>query len=430
MKKYYRLILVLVSILSFTAVLIYRAEYNRLRYVLEVLNFFGKPGELAVSSDCLINGSIFTAENISFTESVPVWHRLNNDLYMYSAFWEDIGKIERVKAIGVGRDPSSLKVGCRLWYENQEFSVEGRVSHSVIPMRIKQSSLDKEKVFPYFFTCSPEVTLDTVPFAVEFYLDGYQASEVVLSVDSSDYSQDITNSTVICIAPSNRKISPSETAEFIAYHQVLGISHFLVYDTGLLTPSTTLLLKEKSLGFRVTIVPWNFPFTAAEASTTALHSDCLLRSAILKPAGVLQLSWHQLAVPQYHHTLTALVHDFDTHAATARFLLPNLRFCLEYPEQKSDLPLRALKRPYYADTKPFEEQEIALERPHLVLQGSRTQQRVSRGIIGIRSYELCVDVTSTQPVPQRKYDNSMSRFLPDLQASKLLKLWRHHRQSP
>lgn len=430
MKKYYRLILVAVSAFSLISLLFYRHEYNRLRYVLEVLNFFGKPGELAVTNDqCIVNSTLFATENITLTDTTPVWHRLSNDLFLYSAFWQVVGKVEQVKAIAVGRNPSSLKVGCRLWYENQEFSSEGRVSYSVIAMRVKQSSLDQEKVYPYFITCAPEVILDALPYAVEFYLDGYHGNEVVLPVSAPDFNQEpgVSNSTVICVSPSHRRVAPAEVAEFIAFHHVLGVTLYIVYDDGLLTPTTLDLLKEKNLGYRVTIVPWNFPFMAMEASATALKWDCLLRSSNARPAGVIQLAWHQLAVPRYHHSLAAMAHDFDTHLATARFLLSSLRFCLEYPEQKSTLALRALKRFYHADTKASDEMEWAMERPSLVLQGSRTQQRISRGIIAIHSYERCLDVTSTQPQPPRKYDKSFARFAPHLQESRLLKLWtRHH----
>ena len=119
-------------------------------------------------------------------------------------------------------------------------------------------------------------------------------------------------------------------------------------------------------------------------------------------------------------------HDFDTHQATARFLLPSLRFCLEYPEQKSAIALKSLKRPYHADTKPSQGSEWALERPYLVLQGSRTQQRISGGIIAIHSYESCLDVSSVQAPPPKKYDNSMAKFATELQDSKVLKMWSRH----
>lgn len=41
MRKYQQLLLLLVSIISVTVLLIYKSENNRLKYVLEVVNFFG-----------------------------------------------------------------------------------------------------------------------------------------------------------------------------------------------------------------------------------------------------------------------------------------------------------------------------------------------------------------------------------------------------
>jgi hypothetical protein len=139
MRKYYRLILLVFLFVSTIALLFYWHEYNRLRYVLEVLNFFGQPPEVSVTSDCVLNTSLFSpAENVTIPDSVlPVWHRLGNDLFVFSAFWEVVGKKEHVKAIGVARYAATLKLGCRLWYEGQEFSSEGRITHSVISMKVR-----------------------------------------------------------------------------------------------------------------------------------------------------------------------------------------------------------------------------------------------------------------------------------------------------
>lgn len=140
MRKYYRLILFIFLFLSTISLLFYWHEYNRLRYVLEVLNFFGQPPEVSVTSDCLLNTSLFSTENATIPDSVvPVWHRLGNDLFVFSAFWEVVGKKEHVKSIGVARYAATLKLGCRLWYEGHEFSSEGRISHSFINMKVNSS---------------------------------------------------------------------------------------------------------------------------------------------------------------------------------------------------------------------------------------------------------------------------------------------------
>lgn len=142
MRKYYRMILFIFLFLSTISLLFYWHEYNRLRYVLEVLNFFGQPPEVAVTPDCLLNTSLFSTENVTIPDSVlPVWHRLGNDLFVFSAFWEVVGKKEHVKTIGVARFAATLKLGCRLWYEGHEFSSEGRISHSFINMKVNQTQL-------------------------------------------------------------------------------------------------------------------------------------------------------------------------------------------------------------------------------------------------------------------------------------------------
>ncbi|CAB3366188.1 Hypothetical predicted protein [Cloeon dipterum] len=430
MRKYYRLILFIFLFISTIALLFYWHEYNRLRYVLEVLNFFGQPPEVSVTSDCLLNTSLFSTENVTIPDSItPVWHRLGNDLFVFSAFWEVVGKKEHVKVIGVARYAASLKLGCRLWYEGHEYSSEGRISHSVINMKVSHALDDPDKVNPYFILCSPEVTLDAPPYAVELYSEDQQPrrSPIILPVLFLDPSPEPSNNTtVVCVVPSSRRITPAEVAEFVSFHQILGVGQYIIYDDGLLTPTALDILKDKSLGYKASLLPWNFPFAAPEAASTALKWDCLLRSLSVRPVGVIQLQWNQLAVPRYHHTLSAMVRDFDARISTAQFVLTALHFCFEYPEEKSAVPFKALRRFYHADLKQAkEEPQLVLQRPSLVVQGLKTQQRISPGIIAIHTYMHCNEADN-QATPPRKYDNSISKFKNELQDSRLLKLWSRH----
>lgn len=67
-----------------------------------------------------------------------------------------------------------------------------------------------------------------------------------------------------------------------------------------------------------------------------------------------------------------------------------------------------------------------LQRPSLVVQGLKTQQRISKGIIAIHTYRQC-NQAANQPAPPKKYDNSIAKFKNELQESHLLKLWSKHR---
>jgi hypothetical protein len=131
---------------------------------------------------------------------------------------------------------------------------------------------DPDKANPYFILCTPEVALDSVPYAVELFSEEQQQRPVVVPVLSTEPggTEPSSNATVVCVAPSGRQISPSEVAEFISFHQILGVSQYVVYDDGLLTPTALDILRDKSLGYKVAILPWNFPFAAPEAAATAL----------------------------------------------------------------------------------------------------------------------------------------------------------------
>ncbi|KAJ8979713.1 hypothetical protein NQ317_015537 [Molorchus minor] len=159
MKKYHRLILLIVSVISLSLFLIYRHEYNRLHYVLEVFNFFGQPCNFSdlQKSDVVLNQHDWGPQ--------PVWQETDHG-YIYSAFLTD--KIE-VKAIALQSDAKTIPRNCYLWFEDKKKAIQGKFKFSKI------GNDDKTVITSYFYICSlPNV--ENVPYAVSF---SYKAKYVV-----------------------------------------------------------------------------------------------------------------------------------------------------------------------------------------------------------------------------------------------------------
>ncbi len=84
MRKYYQLILLILSAISILCFVFYKHEYDRLRKVLEVLDFFGTPTVTELGDNALVplkecrNGSV---------EFIPdLWRLYEDEIYVYSSF--------------------------------------------------------------------------------------------------------------------------------------------------------------------------------------------------------------------------------------------------------------------------------------------------------------------------------------------------------
>ena len=110
MKKYTKLVLMVVAIISSLCFLIYKYRYDRLYNVLQVLEVFGTPDD----------PSFVPCKTPPALELTPAWQRVSPTVYLYSAYCDytimDMveGTCPTVTAIGVAMgEPKDYK--CKLW---------------------------------------------------------------------------------------------------------------------------------------------------------------------------------------------------------------------------------------------------------------------------------------------------------------------------
>ncbi|PSN50974.1 hypothetical protein C0J52_07627 [Blattella germanica] len=439
MRKYYQLALVIISCVSVVTLLFYRHEYNRLRYVLEVLNFFGKPGVQQNSfstNDCIISNATLQSKNfVNFAEPIPTWQRLSSTHFVYSAFWEVVDGDGKVKAISVDYGDTVPTFGCNFWLEDRSGPVAGRFSFSRIETKETVNDVTKAKISGYYLTCRAKDIVN-VPYGVTFYkTDDIVPSKAYIPVYHASETQTPTNSTAICITASpGPGLMKSTIAEFLSYHQLVGVSNYIIYDGGL--PNTVLSVLRgtavrEGLGLGVSILPWNFPFSAQQAETIAkivMETDCLHRTAG-KVHNVAALTWEEYIVPKYHHLLASMLDDFDSgRKTTARFEIPTIKFCTEYPDDDRAEPGSPLvfRKTRYSNAG-NNERPFYFYRPHLMSASNRdlalTTQRVSQGIAAVHRYTSCSRGDGQLADKTHLYEPAMLRFSGDLKRSKLLKAW-------
>lgn len=434
MKKYYQLVLVIVSVVSFITLLFYRHEYNRLRYVMEVLSFFGKPGQVA---ECLPpNISQNLKKSFSFTDPLPSWQRLTDTHFVYSAFWEKNDIHSHVKVFSVEAGKTIPQYSCEVWFEDSNIPITGRFSYTII--QSKESALTHEQtviadnVIAYNLYCKPK-QIPGIPFGVTFFkTETLVPSHVFIPVGYPVDRPILENSTAVCIVPGFKPVlQKSAVIEFLSYHHLIGVSEFIVYDKGLPNRIAQVLqdpIIKENFGIELSLLPWNFPFPHLEAEPVmrlVVERDCIQRTAG-KVRNVAVLGWGEYVVPRYHHTLAGMLDDFDTKKkTTTSFEVPTIVFCTDLLEHDSDdsVPLVLRKTRYYKgdDMDP----PLHLYRPQTAVSRFTvpSTQRVSQGIAAIHRYTECMLGTGEQPVETLPYERAILRFAGDLKRSKLLRAW-------
>ncbi|XP_057651632.1 uncharacterized protein LOC130891096 [Diorhabda carinulata] len=321
MKKYHQLILIVISITSLLLFLIYRHEYNRLHYVLEVFNFFGRPCNF---SD--LQTTEFTLKQHDWGPQ-PTWQELDNG-YVYSAFLT--GNIE-VKAIGLPLDTKKMPRQCYFWFEDLKKPVTGKFSFS------KMLNNEAAHFSPFFYYCSGP-KLDQVPFAVSFSSRSKKESDVkkILLTDTRVNIHHTNINTTICASPSS--FNKKRFIEFFSFHRLLGVESFIFYNKDIPYRLIKLITNlSKRLDVQVAFLPWNYP----KGDTGFIHSiieyDCLFRT-YGKSRFVAALEYNEYIVPSRSFTINELLKDLnhDIH----RLSLPIQKFCINNVSMNKPLALQ------------------------------------------------------------------------------------------
>ncbi|XP_046751851.1 uncharacterized protein LOC124414813 [Diprion similis] len=331
MRKYYQAALFITALVSVVSLLFYRHEYNKLRYVLEVISFFGNRG--AKDPDINRLGGIDVSENLhlQFDVPLPSWQRINDDLFVYAAYHANTNE---VRGIAFGKTYTISNINCHVFIQGVEQRVLGIFKHSRITNSLESQSTQNLEYAAYNFIC--EYSQPGIPEGVSFFnkRDVFESEYPILSVQNLPHNH-ITNDIAICIAPPlNRSISRMDMMTFLNFHQMIGVDHFIVYDYGIpsiFTDTMKQIMNSQGLNVTFTVVPWNFPYTRISPSISGeiAERDCLYRS-YNKVKYSITLYWEEYIVLKYHHTLADLLIDFEKGLlASDHYRLDTLLFCTQ-----------------------------------------------------------------------------------------------------
>lgn len=306
MRKYIQLVLVVIAVASISLMLLYERKYSKMKMILEILNGFNY--KQPVTKPQLV---IETTHEPHFIPN-PTWEHLSDSLYLYSAYWQNTTNECTTLLLATSAPvPESSNIQCYLWYDGQLEAVLGKVE-------IKTYATDSSD---FFVSCS-QLDKSIVPYGITISYKSRNSSLISVSSSSKRYQM------AACLETLSTAFQDTILlAEFLIFHQYVGVDYFVIYEKGLSPVARRLADRARHLGYKIDILHWNYP--SGEAGENAQLLDCLARSFLVYDTNnVATLKLRQFLVPKSANNLTEIMKKLKNASS---YKPSFLHFCNEFP---------------------------------------------------------------------------------------------------
>lgn len=290
MRKYQQLFLVVVSAISIICLFIYRSENSRLKYVLEVVNFFGKNND---------EPSVHQLDNdtgtpvYDFLSPHPVWQRIGNGFYAYSAFWHKNPTTAggEIITVVVGQQHSIVSFKCDLIFANGTHQV-GKFGFTKETLAGTADTNSIEMYLIYRFRCKTQRDFggatNVPPQSILFTETQSSAKHRIQVRNLNRHHVPHKLEIGLCLnlmqndGQTDPFLTESHLLQHFYHHHLIGIDEIIVYDNGVLLSDA---IRERLLKHKISIksLQFNFPFEINDAAKIrrVIEIDCLLRTTNL-----------------------------------------------------------------------------------------------------------------------------------------------------
>lgn len=470
MRKYYQLILVVVCFISVITLLIYRHEYYRLRYVLEVLNFFGKPGLSEIEFcgpgfNATMLSEILRNSSMEVRETPPLFQEIDENFYSYSSFLRSYNKYDNlsptnahvIDTIVIGKADVIPKYRCNIWLENSSKPKAGRFNYKTVSDVINNYRL-------YIFECSLTKNFGK-PKGISFYLNDYNTNPMhapiskVIQVNTKRKPRVRSNirfvnniEPAICVIPNRTPIvSRDAFIDFLVFHHLIGVDYFTIYDSMISEDVIRRLnlFPSDITQWQIQFYPLNYPFLFSKSYDivrNAIELDCLFRhfrydkEESNKVSHVAVLSWDEFLVPRVHNNFKDVLDDFDPIRSLRTYVVEPLMFCLNQPDDidaEIGYPDITKKTHYYTipqDTTPVKIRNFdTMTSFDDLFNLTSNIKNIPLDLLGAHKYNVCRDRKKFHPegynetemqVFPHKFEGAMLKFGQNLVSNKIYRLYR------
>ncbi|XP_022127690.2 uncharacterized protein LOC111001927 [Pieris rapae] len=470
MRKYYQLILIVVCFLSIVTLLMYRHEYYKLRYVLEVLNIFGKPGLSEIEFcgpgfNATMLSEILRNSSLEVKETPPLFQEINEDFYSYSSFLRSHKKYEDlspkyahvINTIVIGKAHVIPNFRCYIWHENVPKPKSGRFNY-----KISSEPLNNFRL--YVFECSSNKDFGR-PNGVSFYINDYNINPLhapinrLIQVNTKRKVQQRSNirfvNTVIpaiCVIPNEiPMVSRDAFIEFLVLHHLVGVDYFTIYDSMISEDVIRRLnlFPADITQWNIQFYPLNYPFIFSKSYQivrNAIELDCIFRhfqfdkEEVNKVSHVTVLAWDEFLVPRVHNSIQALLRDYDPMLTFRTSMVNTLIFCLnQNDDDNADIGYPEIMKKTHYYSVPQEKRPIEIRNLETMISFddifnlTSNIKSISLDMLGVHKYTTCgnpkkFDINgyneTEMQVFQHKFEGAMLKFGDRIVSDKIYRLYR------
>lgn len=399
MRKYQQLCLVVISLISITCLLVYRSENGRLKYVLEVVNFFGQ-------KEPIKEENLFV-----YISPFPTWQRIGNGFHAYSSFWHNdaLAQGGEITTLVVGLKHSSVSFTCeaelsgdsatiiagKFGFIREEVKISQAIANGALSAPVNKEST--EDFIIYRFICKIGRGLGT-PRKIIFTDQNTKAKH---AIGVRDFGLNIPKhqlvSCVNLLTPHTPKMKhfvdiENNQLDYFYHHHVLGVDEFIVYDSEAVVSSSTkkLLLAN---GIRANILPFNFPFEMDKnfaKINKIVELDCELRTLNISKYFIVAEPNEYLYADSYLKSGNSSFLLFDTYSYpdSNRFEIKTNSVCMNKSINQSHLVSENL---FVADAVDANTERFLLFRPKINRIDSRPITGLPKSRLFVNRYLECAD---------------------------------------
>lgn len=295
MKKYHQLLLLALSLISIFCFLFYKHQYDRLRKVLEVLDFFGPPSESYTQSN-LPDMLSSTVIEESLQISSDMWQKYSDEIHFYSAIRTVNEKGWSITSIAILKKSSGAtlkKLSCAVISgDTLEDKFEGTIEWKQI--------WNDSSISAYALICNvPEVPGRS--HLLSLYEANYIHPPLNLPVNLAREPRKEPAAVTLCAISHDPVWRLSETIDYILYHAALGVESFSIYHSGTSNQVVQALREvvRTHSNLTISLMPWNTPALPSIFLDLSLVSHACANRHIAKSGLVAMVPWgHFLAIPK------------------------------------------------------------------------------------------------------------------------------------
>lgn len=278
MRKYQQLLLLIVSAFSMVVLLSYKSENNRLKEILQMVNFFGRK-DTTLMMRLESNNKDDDFNDIVYP--MPVWQAIGGSFHAYSSFWQKKQLIACGEAIVlvIGKKSAIINFKCALQFSDN-LIVAGKFKFYHLDEGEEEA--DKFDFMSYKFICKIHRDFG-VPAKLIFTEVATNLSYNLLLRQVSSVSSQKMQLATICLNMANFNTTTTfakktNLLQFFFHHQAIGIENYLIYNGDAVPYDVRRLIRRTSLNLNY--FPFNFPFSQNHSKLIRrlIEVDCLMRN--------------------------------------------------------------------------------------------------------------------------------------------------------